>query len=70
MSRQETPRLCVLIVEDHEPQRRNLHEELEFCGFEVWSAGDVASARGYIENLEALDVAVLDSGWLAALWAD
>jgi ActR/RegA family two-component response regulator len=51
----------VLIIEDLEPQRVALHEQLAVRGFEVYSAGSVAEARALAEqHWNDLDVAVLD----------
>lgn len=61
MSRSRNQPPLIFIVEDHGPQRRNLHEALEDCGFEVWSAGDVATARSHVQELgDRIDVALLD----------
>jgi ActR/RegA family two-component response regulator len=51
----------VLIIEDFHRLRISLHEMLEACGFEVYSAGTVADGRRLAEQLWGkLDVAVLD----------
>jgi DNA-binding response OmpR family regulator len=51
----------VLIDEDEAPQRESMKYVLEQCGFEVYSAGNVADARRMAElHWEELDVAVLD----------
>src|ERR1043165_1183454 len=51
----------VLIVEDRKDQRKDLEEAVTRCGFEVYAAGDVASARGLADkHWEELDVLLLD----------
>lgn len=51
----------VLIVENKEELLTQLKKAVEACGFEVYTAGDVASARGAAEQHWAeLDVIILD----------
>jgi ActR/RegA family two-component response regulator len=51
----------ILIIEDDEPKRLSLHEDLEVRDFEVYSAGRVAEARELAEkHWEDLDVTILD----------
>src|SRR5262245_37778826 len=51
----------VLIVEDRKPLLKLLENQLQQCGFETYSASDVAEARQLAEqHWEELDVALLD----------
>ncbi len=56
-----TTKKKVLIIEDQESQRESMKYVLEQCGFEVYTAGNVADARQMAETYwESSDVAVLD----------
>src|SRR6185295_7821106 len=51
----------VLFVEDEDLQRRSIHRQLDWSGFDVESAGDAAGARRAVEaRAEPFDVVVLD----------
>lgn len=51
----------VLVVENEDLQRRSIHRQLEWSGFEVESAGDAVGARRVVEaRFEPFDVVVLD----------